>query len=77
MGATAKNDGAGLISGLSYAILGTYDLNGVKLIKMKSHWAGSTYKGRYSRNDEAWKSPEGKANNELFEDENVFYVPVS
>lgn len=54
MGASCTRSQYGLTSGHAYSLIGAYELNGHKVLKMRNPWSSERYNGPWSDNDSRW-----------------------
>lgn len=77
--ASAITDGSqyGLISGHAYTLLGPFEYNGQKLIKMRNPWGKEKYNGDWSDKDTTkWTDDAKQTLSHSLANDGVFFIPI-
>ena len=66
----------GLQSGHAYSLIGAYDTEGHKLVKLRNPWGKFEWTGRWSDNDKKWTPGMKKAVGFTNEDDGTFHMCI-
>lgn len=72
----AENAPKGIVEGHAYSLLAVYNINGVKLYKIRNPWGSFEWEGDYGTNSKKWTADLKQKTQKVDADDGIFFMTV-
>ena len=77
MTSLSENTPNGIVSGHAYSLLEIYNINGLKLLKIRNPWGNFEWNGEYGDKSKNWTPELKKKLNYTQSDDGDFYMTIN